>query len=848
MTIAYDPALVEEVAHNLTLRSPNQRALDALALCLDTAVPGQEMIADLATGTGKTYIAGGLLDYLYESGVRNVVIVTPGSTIQRKTVANLTPGHPKYVRGMQSRPLVITLDTLERGEVAHALDNPDRFKVFVLTVQSLLRPNTQDAFRAHRPHETIGLPLYEYLQQAEDLVVIADEHHVYFSGNAKKFQKAINDLTPTALIGLTATPHPSTQPHVVFHYPLSDAIADGYVKIPVLVARQDRASDIRTQMADGLSLLDAKAAAMRAYCDSTRETYVEPILFVVAQTIDEATEIRDMLAGKDMLGSADKVLLVTSEEPDTTLAALDTLEDPGSPIRAVVSVSMLKEGWDVKNIYVIAAVRAMESQLLTEQILGRGLRLPFGKRTGNPMLDTVEVLSHHAFSTLLKQAKSLLEEVLDKRVADATVVVNPTPGKHVPGVPVDNASDPLGGASNIEATDVEVHLPGRGASDDPITGGLFGSGDDDQPGQDETHVGIGLGTVESRLATAAASQRVLIATFKPRTPGGVRIPLFLPQVTTKWVRDPFSLTMVNLTDVEALGRRFSDDNAPTLTRKALDARRDQTGHVHVVITDQVGSVVASQMAMPFATIEQDLVSRLLRTNGVEATASETNAAVSVARSFLTGAGVTEATPWRPEHGRLATARLSEWVSDRQTSSPAREVREVTQIRWPDPPEQTETRIPADRHVITSSRDFTRGYPYTGWTRSVYELNTFDAYSTEFRLAALFDSSPGIKAWLRINDTVPLRMTYLAGAAQRTYEPDFITIDEQGTHWIVEGKSDVEMTNPIVLAKREAAQAWVAAVNADSAVQDRWGYLLASESVIANATTWNALRNGAQTYQ
>ena len=76
------------------------------------------MVADLATGVGKTYIAGGCLDYLYESGVRNVVIVTPGSTIQKKTIDNLTPGHRKYLRGLQCNPLVITLDTIERGEVA----------------------------------------------------------------------------------------------------------------------------------------------------------------------------------------------------------------------------------------------------------------------------------------------------------------------------------------------------------------------------------------------------------------------------------------------------------------------------------------------------------------------------------------------------------------------------------------------------------------------------------------------------------------------------------------------------------------------------------------------------------
>lgn len=848
MTIPYDADLVEQVAHTLDLREPNRLALDALADALGAAEPGAEFLADLATGVGKTYIAGGLLDYLYESGVRNVVIVTPGSTIQRKTIDNLTPGHRKYLRGLQSNPLVITLDTLERGEVGAALENDDRFKVFVFTVQSLLRPNKEDARRAYKPHETLGQALYDYLQAADDLVVIADEHHIYYSGNAKKFSAAIDDLHPAALIGLTATPHEKTLDKRVFHYPLSDAIADGYVKIPVLVSRQDGISDIRTQLADGLTLLDAKAAAMRAYCaQPPRKPYVEPILFLVAQTIEEANEYRDMLAGPNMLGDPDKILLVTSEEPDKTLALLDTLENPDSKIRAVVSVSMLKEGWDVKNIYVISSVRSMESQLLTEQILGRGMRLPFGQRTGNPMLDTVEVLSHHSFSTLLKRAKVLLEETIGDRVDEASVVVNPTAGKHATGTPVTQQGELPLDYTWAQAETVEVRLPGA-AGTDPDQLGLFAEDEVDTSDAQTNHIGLTMATMDARVAAAASSQAVLARTYKPRSPGGVKIPLYLPQVVTKWVRDPFSLTQVNLTNVEALGRQFADDNAPTLTRKALDARRDEEGKTHVVITDQAEQISASQMTMPFDTIETDLVQRLLSTNAVEATVSEANAALAVAQAFLRGADVTVETPWRAEHGRLATTKLTEWITAQQTSSPAREVREVTHVRWPDPTDRSETRPPADRQIVTTRADFERWYPYAGWNKSVYEINSFDAYSTEFLLASLFEKDPPVKAWLRIDQTVPLRITYLLGAIQKSYEPDFIVIDNQGTYWIVEGKADSEMTSEMVLAKRDAARAWVNTVNASDVVHAKWGYLLASESVIKNASTWAALKNGGQAFQ
>lgn len=850
MKIPYDVALVEQISHTLDLRAPNQAALDRLAEVLDDAVPGQEMVADLATGVGKTYIAGGALDYLYESGVRNVVIVTPGSTIQKKTIDNLTPGHRKYLRGLQCNPLIITLDTIERGEVAAALEDENRFKVFVFTVQSLLGSGKggKDAQRrAHRPHETLGQAVYDYLTAADDVVVIADEHHIYYSGSAKKFQAAIDDLKPAAMIGLTATPHPFTPDEmIVFRYRLSEAIADGYVKIPVLVSRQDGIKDARTQLADGLTLLDAKAEAMRAYCRQTKKTYVEPILFVVTQNIDEANEYRDLLAGPDMLGDPAQVLSVNSEETEETLRLLDTLEDPKSPIRAVVSVNMLNEGWDVKNIYVVASTRALESDLLSEQILGRGLRLPFGERTGNPMLDTVEVLSHNSFAGLLKRARALLEETLGDRASTATIAVNPERGKHVPGVPLTAGGD-LPTATLPTSGEVQIRLPGLAATD-PDQMGLFEP--DEVPAADpsQTHLGMSLATLDSRVATAEQSTAILTRTLQPRTPGKLRIPMFLPRVTTRWERDEFTLDSIDLTDVEVLGRRFADDEAPSFVLKQIDAERDDEGRANVVITDATYSVAASQAAIPYGDIETDLVQRLLRTDGIVMNAAEKNAALAISRAFMAGADVTVDTPWRAEHGRLATARLAEWINSKQTSSPAREVKEVTHVRWPEPPTMVETRPPADRHVITNSVEFTRNYPYEGWVKSVYEINTFDAYSTEFRLASLFEASGDVTAWIRINDAVPLRIPYHVSAIQRQYEPDFIVVDSQGAYWIVEGKADGEMFSNAVIAKRDAAREWVKTVNASDSVHHKWAYLLASESVIASASTWAALNNGGQTFQ
>ena len=842
MTLDYNPALIDAISATLRLRKPNRDALEAIADKLVDADPRKHLVADLATGVGKTYIAAGLLDYLHGLGVRNVVIITPGTTIQRKTMANFTYGTDKYVAGLASQPAVLTVDAFANGSAATAMEDPDRMKLFVLTVQSLLRPSSNDARRAHRPHESIGVALTEYLRGCDDLVVIADEHHVY-SGNARQFARAIADLDPLAVVGLTATPDPSTSPDdVVFHYPLSAAIADGFVKVPVLVARPDGLRELRTQLADGISLLEAKTDALDAYVARTGHETVNPVMFVVCSSINEANTVRDILAGPDYLDGDEKVLLIHSDEPDTSLALLDRIDDPASPVRAVVSVSMLREGWDVKSIYVICSTRAMDSQLLTEQVLGRGLRLPFGRRTGISMLDTVEVLSHRRFAELLQDAEALLSQTLGERTAETQAIAQ-TSADAVPEDPT--GLDQLTAVD--ENTTVSITLPGRGAAEDEDQLLLFA---DNEPSNANTHHQVGaFATIAARLGEATQTTQALTTTHRPRTDLGVRLPLYIPSVVIRMERDPFSLTQVDTTNVEALGATFASDNAPTLIRVALEAERTSEG-VHVVATDQTSQarVAATQTLLPFDTIEGDLVGRLLRSNGIAQTASEYNAAVAIARAFLRGAGVTAETPWRAEHCRLATEALVRFIDRQQTATPVREVADVSQARWPEPQELTDGVPPTNRNLVRRPGQFLRNHPYTGWTKSFYPVVRFDSFSAEFKLAVLLENSDDVTAWTRVMPDLPLRIAYRTGAVSRYYVPDFIVIDTGGIHWVVEGKADSEMTDEVVIAKADAAGEWVRAVNATPVIQPRWAYALCSETAVRSASGWRDLLAAARTHR
>ena len=121
-----------------------------------------------------------------------------------------------------------------------------------------------------------------------------------------------------------------------------------------------------------------------------------------------------------MLGEPSAVLEITSQSSDEALAMLARVEEPESPVRAVVSVDKLKEGWDVKNIGVIIARRALASQSLTEQILGRGLRLPYGRRVGVPMIDQVDLVAHDSYRKLLEQKDALIERIVPTGESAAT--------------------------------------------------------------------------------------------------------------------------------------------------------------------------------------------------------------------------------------------------------------------------------------------------------------------------------------------------------------------------------------------------------------------------------------------
>lgn len=813
--ITYDDTLIEEIAARFDLRDPNKRALKAVVRAVESAGGTfTEIIADLATGVGKTFLMSSLIEYLALQGVRHVLVVTPGSTIQRKTLANFDEASSKYVAGADVAPYIVTPDNFQAASVGTVLRDPSRLKVFVFNVQQLIRPTDNVSRKVRDEDENLGDALYSHLENADDLFVIADEHHVYHE-KAKAFSAAIRDLDPVALVGLTATPDKADVAKIVFQYTLGEAIADGHVKVPVIVYRKDGTKDERTQLRDACQLLGHKTAAYEHYrAINPKAPAVKPCLFVVCQSIDHATDVAQVLAGPGFIGDPGAVLEITSQSSDEALTALGAVESPDSPIRAIVSVNMLREGWDVRNIAVIVALRKLASQTLTEQILGRGLRLPFGRRTGVPDVDQVDLVAHDSYSQLLAQ-----KDVLRQRVQLPTTAVE-----------VDEH-----GAATTTEVDVSVAV-GAGDSDSPvgtsvrplpgqtsIFDGLGEEYDAYRGGDDAPVPALTFRETEGRLAVAAPEP-------KGRVEGAPQV--VFPRRESRLSYAAFSLSDIPDGDAQAAGARFIKEVPTFIYRDALEATR--SGDDVTITRVPLANEQAQQTLAGLDIVRLDLIAAVMQQPEVPQERASKNAAERLVRAFLKGAGVSSdaaSAEWGQKRQQQAVEGMRELIRTAIGGRKKEARYELVPVALPIEP----VLVPSDARNAYND-DFVKYQPFVGWNKSIMPVASFDAGSTEWALAHLLDRDDEITWWLRLYVGEPAYIPTTDG----NYFPDFIAVDRDGTFWLIEGKSDKNANDADVLRKKAAAENWARSVRDDGGF-GTWRFLFATESHIKQAAgSWNSL--------
>jgi type III restriction enzyme len=447
--------IAENIKQRLSLRKPLQEALDILTqlsgelelnkevdlktelekvqalypTCTDFEREFASICFSIATGVGKTRLMGACVTYLYlQKGIRNFFVLAPNLTIYNKLIEDFgNSTNPKYVFNgiadfVHNKPVIITGDNYNQ---VSSLFSETEIRINIFNVSKFARetkPVKEDgknlAPRIKRLSEYLGQSYWQYLSELKDLVILMDEAHRY---HADKSKEAINELKPILGIELTATPideKGNQFRNVVYEYSLAKALTDGlYVKNPTIATRRDFASQGKSdeeiekvKLEDAVSIHEDTKQELKLFALNTGKKIVKPFILVVCRDTTHAKAVYDLVTSVDFYEGtfADKVLQIDSTTRNEELIEQQfiSLEQEDNEIEIVIHVNMLKEGWDVTNLYTIVPLRAANASVLVEQTIGRGLRLPFnGERTGNEKVDKLTIVAHDNFDKVIAASK-----------------------------------------------------------------------------------------------------------------------------------------------------------------------------------------------------------------------------------------------------------------------------------------------------------------------------------------------------------------------------------------------------------------------------------------------------------
>lgn len=414
---------------NSQARSPEE--LKAMQLALQAQFPDLKdferdfpsLCFALATGVGKTRLMGAFISYLHAAyGYKHFFVLAPNLTIYDKLIRDFSDtSGPKYVfKGIAefavNPPEVITGDNYEQRGTRSLLDSIE------VNIFNISKINTEvrggKAPKIKRLSEYLGQSYFEYLASLPDLVLIMDESHRY---RASAGIRVLNELKPLLGLELTATPFTESNKgpvwfkNIVMQYQLASAIEDGFVKEPAVVTQQnfnpaDHSAEQleRIKLMDGIRVHEETKVHLLTYAQQTGFKPVKPFMLVIARDTTHATALLTLIESLFEGQYKGKVIQVdsskTGAEEEEMIRRLLAVESYTEPTEIVIHVNMLKEGWDVTNLYTIVPLRAANARTLIEQSIGRGLRLPYGRKTGVEVVDRLNIIAHDKFKEVVDEA------------------------------------------------------------------------------------------------------------------------------------------------------------------------------------------------------------------------------------------------------------------------------------------------------------------------------------------------------------------------------------------------------------------------------------------------------------
>ncbi len=356
---------------------------------------------DLATGTGKSYVIYGIAQIALALGlVKRVLVLCPSLTIES---------------GLKEKFEQLSGDATLKALIPHdaVCKNPR-----IVNADGTIKAGDLCVENIHAVYENTGSSIEDsFLGTGVDTLVLNDEAHHIFNKSSdndssiKKWKEFLlnGDYNFQYMLGFTGTAYVEDEyfPDVIYRYSLRQAIEDKIVKnVDYVKEDESKGDNERFQKiyqnhrdnAERYSLIKPLSILVTSDIKHAKNLYSDFIDFLVKQENKSKKDIES------------KVLIVTSaREHKANVSKLRYVDDKTDQTEWIISVSMLTEGWDVKNVFQIVPWedRAFNSKLLVAQVLGRGLRIPEAYKMPQPK---VVVFNHKAWSSKIKK---LVDEVLE---------------------------------------------------------------------------------------------------------------------------------------------------------------------------------------------------------------------------------------------------------------------------------------------------------------------------------------------------------------------------------------------------------------------------------------------------
>ena len=360
------------------------------------------------TGGGKTFIACNavrpIFDALPATKTKAVVWLVPSDAILTQTAKSLkNPQHPyrqKIDVDFGGRVEVYTKQELLNGQNFNPSAVTEQLSVMVLSYDSF-RGRGKEVLKAYQENsnlaefaKVLGKPdspiekadetaLFQIINQLNPLVIVDESHHA----RSELSLEMLENFNPCFVLDLTATP--KKESNIISYVDAVQLKNEHMVKLPVIVYNRDSQSEVLIDAIDLRNKLEEIASAEYAKTGK----YIRPIALFQAQPKgkEDATtfeKLRDKLVDAGI--PAEQIAIRTADVNELKNVELMSLS---CPIRYIITVNALKEGWDCPFAYILASLANKTSQVDVEQILGRILRLPHTSQHTQSALNMSYVLT-----------------------------------------------------------------------------------------------------------------------------------------------------------------------------------------------------------------------------------------------------------------------------------------------------------------------------------------------------------------------------------------------------------------------------------------------------------------------